>query len=682
MEPVELKQVELEQEAGPAPTLPTASGLALDESSSSVSQGRQDLTRVGVGVNGAASSVSGGAAASRPAALHADPFVQPPAHELLHSTAVVVGLRTDADAVAGLRAAAKAIRRAARHEPSANVSNVGGWQSRADFLMDEKEVLTPLYPIVYDAILEYLVLALPAALLPTAATLDLRLTGWANANRQADSNAIHDHVDQDWALSGVLYLDDAGDDECGLTFANPIPADARRPGARPIPEAPPPLATPRPGRTLVFPSWLPHWVPALCAMPKRQRLSVAFNAAALLPLRVWPDGEPARGVPNLSAALETARVKAAERMQRWSERERVSADTDGASRAATPSGRTEAAPPLSKRPPPLEDAPPPHVHRLWPLHVTRARVAAAVGMSTPLDLSRGGAPAGDGRGVCRLRPAVSCCVAVGTLATAVGSGGRSTFALPHGCPACDAVGDDGDGDASEVMGGGRPLAAWLHPIIAIVQAHAAHVELATSVVNVTVCAFSPTEMATAVSGPVGALPHAAPHALAAGLFFPPSPFVSAISAEGADEEKERCDASATAERSSQRQLVLTDERIAAGDLASHIAMRHRDAQGGRMPQVDHGQQQKQQQQQQQQQQQRIEDNEALHPLESQPLVNGAGGGLAAPDGSIFTFSPWARPFVDEVIPSAEAQDATASSGCQGESPLPWFLFEVLERHIE
>ena len=42
------------------------------------------------------------------------------------------------------------------------------------------------------------------ALLHTdAASLDLRFTGWANVNRRGDSYALHEHVDPDWALSGV-----------------------------------------------------------------------------------------------------------------------------------------------------------------------------------------------------------------------------------------------------------------------------------------------------------------------------------------------------------------------------------------------------------------------------------------------------------------------------------------------
>ena len=86
---------------------------------------------------------------------------------------------------------------------------------------------------VRDAVVEYLALLTPnpnrnpnpnpnrnpnskqveyLALLHTdAASLDLRFTGWANVNRRGDSNALHEHVDPDWALSGVAYLSAGGD---------------------------------------------------------------------------------------------------------------------------------------------------------------------------------------------------------------------------------------------------------------------------------------------------------------------------------------------------------------------------------------------------------------------------------------------------------------------------------------
>ena len=90
-----------------------------------------------------------------------------------------------------------AVRRAARTTVGANISNIGGWQSRADFLMDQLKFLEPLYPIVYDAILSPFALT-TAPNATVVEELDVRLSGWANANRRGNSNALHDHVDQDW----------------------------------------------------------------------------------------------------------------------------------------------------------------------------------------------------------------------------------------------------------------------------------------------------------------------------------------------------------------------------------------------------------------------------------------------------------------------------------------------------
>ena len=256
------------------------------------------------------------------AALDSTAFVEVPTTTSLHPTSVTVSAGSaSAHTLEAVAAAAKFVRRAARTTVGANISNIGGWQSRADFLMDQPKLLEPLYPIVYDAILSHLALT-TAPNATVVEELDVRLSGWANANRRGNSNALHDHVDQDWALSGVVFLDDGGDESCALRFASPLPGGIAPPHAA----ATPPL----PGRVVVFPAWLPHWVPVHCGPRKRSRISVAFNAAALLPSRVWEDGQPSRPAPQLASAV----------------RER---------RRASHAGSYER-------------------HDLWPLHVTRAAI--------------------------------------------------------------------------------------------------------------------------------------------------------------------------------------------------------------------------------------------------------------------------------------------------------------------
>ena len=180
-----------------------------------------------------------------------EPFlpVSPPSTMRLHATLVTTRRYRDGASIAALRAAAKVVRSHARTRPSANVSNVGGWQSAPDYLMEEPALFKLLYPLVYQAIVEHLAHTLPNT--ASAAALDVRLSGWANANGRGHSNALHDHADQDWALSGLLYLEDGGDAACRLTLRNPTGAPLAH--AQPAP----PLA----GQAVVFPSWVQHWVP-------------------------------------------------------------------------------------------------------------------------------------------------------------------------------------------------------------------------------------------------------------------------------------------------------------------------------------------------------------------------------------------------------------------------------------
>merc|ERR1711975_26930 len=85
--------------------------------------------------------------------------------------------------------AKKLILRAAKAEPSANLSNVGGWQSKADWLMlTEARCLDELKNEFADAIMKALLSELSEA---AVEHLDLRITGWANVNLQGNSNALH-----------------------------------------------------------------------------------------------------------------------------------------------------------------------------------------------------------------------------------------------------------------------------------------------------------------------------------------------------------------------------------------------------------------------------------------------------------------------------------------------------------
>ena len=118
---------------------------------------------------------------------------------------------------------------------------------------------------------------------------------WANLNRRGDSNTLHEHLDPDWALSGVAYLSAGGDPSCALRFVTPwaaaegsAPAAGER-GAGEEAVEEPPLFNVSEGRIVLFPAWLQHWVPPHCG--ESARLSVAFNVAATVPGRLNPDGQ-------------------------------------------------------------------------------------------------------------------------------------------------------------------------------------------------------------------------------------------------------------------------------------------------------------------------------------------------------------------------------------------------------
>ena len=255
----------------------------------------------------------------------------------LHATPVYTRRRRDGG---GARAAARDfVQRLAARTAGVAYSNSGGWQSEPDLLMEAEE-LAPVMEQVRDAVVEYL-----ALLHADAASLDLRFTGWANLNppqrlpphvsrlppyvsrwanlnRRGDSNMLHEHLDPDWALSGVAYLSAGGDPSCALRFVPPwaaVEGSTPAAGGRGAGEEAageeaaeePPLFNVSEGRIVLFPAWLQHWVPPHCG--EGARLSVAFNVAATVPGRLNPDGQLHMADPAdesqaaLRGALDAAR---------------------------------------------------------------------------------------------------------------------------------------------------------------------------------------------------------------------------------------------------------------------------------------------------------------------------------------------------------------------------------------
>ena len=430
--------------------------------------------------------------------------------------------------------------------------------------------------------------------------------------------AVHDHVDQDWALSGVIFLDGASDRQCALAFGSPLPPSSSaiashdaetNEGTGSVRR----LAAPEPGTILVFPSWLAHWVPPLCAPLKRQRLSVAFNAAALLPGRVWPDGSLAQPLQGMHTILEKAQRRA---------EEGAAAD----------------------------------VRRLWPLQVTSARLALADHPISPAEGFEASA-AEETQLPAALLPECgeplrarsierSCCV-----------GMDETNVLPRDCAPCSGPvgsgsgggGSGGGGSGGGGSGGGgmttlldpapSPL---LQPIGELARAHTlALLQRNDSVTHAGRVAFLRVLEVSACLLPRGAvdIPAAQSGAavVATGLVFPTQARSAWRGARRGGAVETPCAgalAGAAAARSQRRRLLIPDVRIAAGDLASHLSLREGAAE--------------------------------------------REGSLPAPDGSLVAFPSWARAFIDDRPTEGEVEVETASECDAQVSPLA-VLFHVVGR---
>lgn len=105
-----------------------------------------------------------------------------------------------------------------------------------------------------------------------AVGLRAEIEGWAVTYRRAASHRLHTHHGSGW--SGVYYL------QCGgvsgsagsLELMDPRPsAISRHSSPGPV------FIVPKPGRLVIFPSWLPHAVRSTLADTQHTRVCIAFN---------------------------------------------------------------------------------------------------------------------------------------------------------------------------------------------------------------------------------------------------------------------------------------------------------------------------------------------------------------------------------------------------------------------
>ncbi len=167
-------------------------------------------------------------------------------------------------------------------EPTANITNIGGWQSDTRIVEWGGEPVA----LIVKSLIELI----------DQATLDLhqkgfhsdvkwKVYGWANINRKGHMNVYHTHPGAMWSAACYLQTDDAA---MAATSGGEFQVLDPR-GTMPIMYAPQlrigidgfqscgghELHTPKAGQCFLFPSWLPHAV-----MPYKgdgTRISLAFN---------------------------------------------------------------------------------------------------------------------------------------------------------------------------------------------------------------------------------------------------------------------------------------------------------------------------------------------------------------------------------------------------------------------
>jgi uncharacterized protein (TIGR02466 family) len=156
--------------------------------------------------------------------------------------------------------------------PSANKSNIGGWQSDPDFFTWAGPAVETLSRYVRSA----LDVATVRATAPQCLRGQFDLFGWGAVNRKGHYNTVHLHPMGTW--SGVYYVDpgdDNGTDPGGLLeLAHPVPAAAMSFFPTVLPSAR--LVRPAAGMIILFPSYLYHSVRIY--QGERPRVCVPFNA--------------------------------------------------------------------------------------------------------------------------------------------------------------------------------------------------------------------------------------------------------------------------------------------------------------------------------------------------------------------------------------------------------------------
>lgn len=181
--------------------------------------------------------------------------------------------------------------------PGLKKSNCGGWHSQTDFQLWPDPPVRKLMDMLLGGMLPQVIKATaPSA--PERLFKGWEVESWANVNKFEDSASQHDHVGGTNLWSAIYYVDTGEEDgtvRSGFTkfvdmsgIPRPVQADSNGSdrtapiktwqdacGLSPVGEEYDVQVEPVPGKMVMFPSTLPHYVTPY--LSERQRITIAFN---------------------------------------------------------------------------------------------------------------------------------------------------------------------------------------------------------------------------------------------------------------------------------------------------------------------------------------------------------------------------------------------------------------------
>lgn len=157
-------------------------------------------------------------------------------------------------------------------------SNIGGWQSRQDFIDWPEPEAAELTDSMRCGVLNMLGLLSRTKRFEAS----LHIVAWANVNRSGAFNQVHTHPGNQW--SGVYYVVPGEFSEDDVAYPGQLQIHDPRDRANMVMHPGTPFGSPfrilpQAGMMVLFPAWLAHSVNIFYS--QTTRISIAFNAQVL-----------------------------------------------------------------------------------------------------------------------------------------------------------------------------------------------------------------------------------------------------------------------------------------------------------------------------------------------------------------------------------------------------------------